>query len=173
MENWKDLFVELATKVQTQIPEIKWIDLWNNQVNFLMEEHPFPTPALFMSFRTVNTQDMGDKQQEVNLQVDFHLYYETFLDTYQNGVNQQSALEFLNLMDALNGYFHGTSGDNYSSMRRSGFNPEDTGGAGNLYRITFTCILQDTSAMKYYDELDKVDIALRKDPEDDGFVIPG
>lgn len=173
MENWKDLYIEIADKIKDKMPLIRWVDLWHNQVNFLTEEHPFTTPAIFLRFRTLQTNDMGDTQQEVNLQVDFYLYYETFLDTYQGGVNQGSALEFLDLMEAIHGNFHGTSGENYSAMRRTGFNDEDTGGAGNLYRVTFTCLLQDLSAQKYYEESDEIDFELLKENEEDGFVIPG
>ncbi|WP_313214224.1 hypothetical protein [Soonwooa sp.] len=173
MENWKDLYKELSEKVNQTITGIKWIDLWSNQVNFLTAEHPFQTPALFMSFRTLQTNDMGEKQQEVNLQIDFYLYYETFLDTYHGAYNQNTALEFLDLMEAIHGGFHGTTGDNYSAMRRIGFNPEDTGGAGNLYRITFTCLLQDSSAAKYYEESENVNFEILKENEDESFVIPG
>lgn len=173
MENWKDLYIEIADKINEKMTDIRWVDLWHNQVNFLAEEHPFPTPAIFLRFRTLQTEDMGEKTQGVNLQVDFYLYYETFADTYHGGVNQQSALEFLELMEAIHGNFHGTSGENYSAMRRTGFNDEETGGAGNLYRITFTCILQDTSAQKYYEESEEIDFEILKENEDEGFVIPG
>ena len=170
MENWQDLYTELATKIQEKIPEINWIDLWSNQVNFLSSEHPFQTPAVFLSFRSLQTQDLGEKQQEVNLQVDFYLFFETFLDSFHGAYNQQSALDFLKLMDALHGNFHGTAGENYTAMRRVGFNAEDTGGSGNLYRITFSCLLQDTSAMKYYEEVNDLDFEV--DKEEDGFVLP-
>lgn len=78
MQFWTDLYKELATKITDNIPEVRWVDLWHNQVNFLEEEHPFPTPAVFLSFRSRELEDAGKKVQKVNLQVDFFLYYETF-----------------------------------------------------------------------------------------------
>jgi len=60
MQNWKDLYIELADKIN-QIEAVRWIDLWHNQVNFLEEEHPFPTPAVFLSFRGRNFEDIGLK----------------------------------------------------------------------------------------------------------------
>ena len=50
MENWTNLYRELARIIQEKIPQIYWIDLWHNQVNFLQDEHPFQTPAIFLSF---------------------------------------------------------------------------------------------------------------------------
>ena len=59
MENWTNLYRELARIIQEKMPQIYWIDLWHNQVNFLQDEHPFQTPAIFLSFRTIATQDLG------------------------------------------------------------------------------------------------------------------
>ncbi|WP_392419392.1 hypothetical protein ACF3OE_06460 [Capnocytophaga canis] len=154
MENWQDLYVELAQRISEKMPEIKWVDLWHNQVGFLADEHPFSTPAVFIAFRSNQTQDVGELMQIVDLQVDFYLYYETFLDTFVGAYNQSGALEFTKSLDALFGIFHGSTGENYSSMRRLGFAPVDTGTAGNLYQVTFECKLQDTSAMKYYEPTD-------------------
>lgn len=150
MQNWIDLYLEHANTLTEKIPKIKWVDLWHNQVNFLAEEHPFDTPAVFLSYRSLNTEDIGEKVQKLKLQVDFYLYYETFADTYKGAHNQDSALEFIDLMNVINEVFHGTSGLNYSEMRRIGFAPIDTGSAGNLYRISYSCILIDYSAKKDY-----------------------
>ena len=173
MENWIDLYTEISEKIRDSIPEVVWIDLWHNQVNFLADEHPFRTPAVFLNFRSLGTTDLGEKLQQVNLQVDFFLFYETFADTYNGAFNQDSALEFLKVMEKIHGNFHGTAGDNYSAMRRIGFNAEDTGGAGNLYKVTFGCLLEDSSAAKYYNESAEINFELLRDEEDDGYVIPG
>ena len=148
MENWQDLYVELAERIVEKMPEIQWVDLWHNQVGFLAEEHPFGTPAVFIGLRSSQTNDIGELVQVVDLQVDFYLYYETFLDTFQGAYNQEGALAFTKSLDALFGNFHGTSGKNYSSMRRVAFAPVDTGTAGNLYQVTFECKLSDNSAVE-------------------------
>lgn len=71
-QNWtKALYIELAEKITNAIAAIKWVDLWHNQVGFLEDEHPFPTPALFLSFRSNNIRDLSQKVQQVILQIDF------------------------------------------------------------------------------------------------------
>lgn len=151
MQNWTALYLEISGKIDG-IPEIKWIDLWHNQVGFLQDEHPFPTPACFLGFRSNQMKDTGRKVQQVVLQMDVYLFYESFADTYRGSVNQESALGFLNSFNNINALLHGSSGDNYSSMRRVGFAPIDTGGAGNLYQATYECTLVDYSAKKEFDE---------------------
>lgn len=173
MQFYTELYQELATKITDNLKEVRWVDLWHNQVNFLEDEHPFPTPAVFLGFRSRNIEDAGLKVQEVDLQVDFFLYYETFAESYHGSYNQEGALDFIKTLDHLHALFHGTDGKNYSSMRRLGFAPVDTGNAGNLYQLSFQCLLQDYSAMKTFEdgevkavkiEKGTVDNTLEKEP---------
>lgn len=169
MQNWEDLYNELGTIID-QVAAIEWIDLWHNQVSFLDDEHPFPTPAVFLAFRSNKIDDQGVKTQQVNLQVDVYLYFETFADTYKGGVNQGSAMAFLKSLDQINALLHGSSGNNYSSMRRTSFGPVDTGGAGNLYQATYECLLIDYSAQKTF--ADGTFKELEIGPKDgNGFIV--
>lgn len=145
MQNWKELYIELADMI-SKIKEVKWVDLWNSQVYNLESEHPFPAPAVFLAFRSGRMEDIGGKLQNVELQVDVFLYYETFLDTFKGAYNQAEALEFLDTLDCINRLLHGSTGKNYSSMSRVSFSPVDTGGAGNLFNVTYKCTLIDYSA---------------------------
>ena len=153
--------------ISDKIEAVRWIDLWHNQVNFLSEEHPFPTPAVFLSFRILGTQDQGLKVQQLRLQVDAYLFYETMADTYRGSWNQGSALEFLEMLNDVFALLHGSSGTNYSEMRRTGFAPVDTGGAGNLYVQNFECVLVDYAAQVQYRDgaVGGIDVVNEKGPE--------
>lgn len=160
MQNFKELYTELSNKITDHIPEVEWVDLWNSQVYHLETEHPFPAPAVFLAFRSNQMSDAGNKVQNVSMQIDVFVYYETFLDTYKGAWNQEDALSFLDLMDKLNELLHGSSGNNYSSMRRVAFSPVDTGGAGNLWSITYNAVLMDYSANPEYEEGGFGDVAV-------------
>lgn len=150
MKNFRDLYTELSEKIAT-IKAVEWIDLWNSQVYNLDTERPFPAPAVFMAFRSSQMNDAGEKSQHVVMQVDVFLFFETFAETYRDSYNQQDALLFLDTLDAINKLLHASTGENYGSMRRVSYSPVDTGGAGNLYSITYTCELLDRSAQEEFD----------------------
>lgn len=172
MESWSNLYVEMAEILAADLHEkelekygnlntisgyedkspVRWIDIWNNQVNFLSEELEFPAPAVFFSYRTMEITDLGEKAQQIKLQIDCFYFYETFANSFQGSYNQEDAIRFLKIMDFINSRFHGTSGINYNSMRKIGFNPEDTGGTGSLYKIVFECIIRDDSASDEMEE---------------------
>lgn len=142
-----ELSPELAEELRT-VPEVRYIDLWHEQTEYLAEELPFPTPAVFIGFNTLETADIGALAQDIRLQVDLYIFWETFADTYDGAVMQTEALDYLNLMTVLNVLLHGYTGNKFSTMRKTGFQRMDSGGAGNLYRASFECIVRDYSAQE-------------------------
>lgn len=162
LQGWGKLYQELALKVKENINGINWIDLWHNQVGFLVEEHPFPAPALFFAFRILSVEDLSEKVQRVEIQIDMYFFYETFLDTFQGAYNETDALDYLDDLTALYKLFHATSGDNYSEMRRTGLTTVDTGSAGNLYKQTFTCSTVDATALNSFEVVVPGDIEYKE-----------
>ncbi|WP_329804394.1 hypothetical protein [Flavobacterium facile] len=153
MKDLKNLYLELEKRISDNIVEIKTIDLWSEQVSFMAEEHPFKSPAVFFGFRTLEQNNMSEKVQNLTMQVDTYLFYETFADTSKGSKKQEKALGFLDLLTKINACLHGSSGLYFHEMKRTGFNPVETGGAGILYvqRYQFTMI--DDSAQILYENL--------------------
>jgi hypothetical protein len=164
MEAWTDAYKEIAERINNNIPEIKWIDLWHEQVSYLTEELPFPTPATFLAFNISDIDDLGLLVQNCNMQVDMYLFFETFGDTFHGSYNQDSATEYLGILTKLHTCFHGVSGITFQSMRRVDMRREESGGAGNLYRISFACNVEDASAKVEHDKKTVNELAISKEP---------
>jgi len=157
MVYWSEIYKEIAEKITENLPGIKWVDLWHEQVSYLTEELPFPTPAAFVSFNTTGTDDTGKLVQNCNVQMDLFIFYETFSDSYDGSSNQTGALEFLDRLTELYALFHGKPGNHYSEMRRTDMNREESGGTGNLYRISFECLVTDYGAQELFVEVQQED----------------
>jgi hypothetical protein len=157
MVYWSELYKEIAEKITANLPGIRWIDLWHEQVSYLTEELPFPTPAVFIDFNTREANDTGLLVQELLVQVDLRLFYETFSDSYDGSYNRAGALEVLDRLSELHALFHGKHGEYYSEMRRIDMGREESGGAGNLYRISFECIVCDYAAKELFNEVQMPD----------------
>ena len=164
MEAWTDLYTEIAERINEKLPDIQWVDLWHEQISYLTEELPFPTPAVFVAFNTTECKDLSQLIQECEMQVDLYFFYETFSDTYAGSYNQASALDYLHTLTDLHTTFHGTSGKSYQNMRRVDMKREESGGAGNLYRISFTCNIEDASAKVVHDQKVVNEIQLTDEP---------
>ncbi|KQC30191.1 hypothetical protein [Flagellimonas eckloniae] len=160
---WALLYREIATKLSDAISEVEWLDLWHNQVGFLEDEHNFTTPAVFLAFSILGEpEDLGVHAQRIRVQVDVYYYYETFEDTYNGAYNQTDALTFLNCISEIHAVLHGSSGDCYSECKRVGFGAVDTGSAGNLYRQSFTMLVEDASASPPLTEASPGDVVIEK-----------
>ncbi len=140
-----DTYKELASRINHNVPQIKWIDLWRNQINFLENEYGFPFPAVFLSFRANQMNDLPGHNQNIDTSIDLYLAYETLADTYHGAVNQQSALEFFEILEKLNTCLHASGGDTFTGMRRHSFTPIDTTDGILLYRVTYNATLIDRS----------------------------
>jgi hypothetical protein len=168
MKDLKNLYLEHEKRISDNISEIKHIDLWSEQVSFMADEHPFRSPAVFLGYRVLAADDQGEKKQELRLQVDVYLFYETFADTSKGSKKQQKALDFLDLLTKINACFHATYGNYYSNMRRTGFNPVETGGAGILYVQRYELSMTDDSASELYElmQFEKMEVeVIREETE--------
>ncbi len=146
IENIPDDYADLRERLEA-LPDFQHIDLWHEQVDYLSEEHPFPTPAIFFEFNTLEIDDAGELMQNTNLQVDMHIFWETFSDTYEGASMQEEALKYLDLLLLVGLMFHGRNGKNFHQMRRSGTNREESGGSGNLYRVSFQTNVSEFSGL--------------------------
>ena len=125
-----DEYSELRERMENT-PEIEHIDMWHEQVSFLV--------------------------QRLHTQIDFRLFYETFSDTCEGAEMQEEALSFLDLLTLLGMMLHGKSGKNFGTLRRTHVGREESGGAGNMYRISFECEIMDYTTMELASHADMKD----------------
>ena len=144
-EEEQELYERMAA-----LPAIEHVDLWHDQVDYLSKEHPFPTPAVFFGFTTLNVADNGELMQTTDLQVDIYVFWETFADTYNDAVMKEEALMYLDLLLMVGLMFHGRSGEHFHQMRRSGTYRQESGGSGNLYRLQFQTNITEFSGLNLH-----------------------
>ena len=144
-EEEQELYERMAA-----LPDIQHVDLWHDQVDYLSEEHPFATPAVFFGFTTLNVADNGELMQTTDLQVDIYVFWETFSDTYKGAKMQEEALQYLDLLLMVGLMFHGRSGEHFHQMRRSGTYRQESGGSGNLYRLQFQTNVSEFSGLNLH-----------------------
>ena len=80
-------------------PFFKHFDLWNQQVEFLEQETPFNTPAVFVEFDPINWKTTGKKLQETEITVKLHIVTPWYANTPANtpSVQRTQALEYLTI----------------------------------------------------------------------------
>ena len=99
------LYLAYEKQLQTVInettgkPLFKHFDLWNQNVEFLEEETPFQTPAVFFEFLPIQWKTLGQQVQDADLSIIFHIVTEQYDTTAKYTPNKirQQMLDYLNM----------------------------------------------------------------------------
>lgn len=69
----KELFNAIKAKLTSDVPEVKHIDLWNHNVEFIEQEDGWERPAVFVEFGTIAWAPFQGKGQRGKGVVNIHL----------------------------------------------------------------------------------------------------
>lgn len=79
----------------------KHFDLWNEQVEFIEDETPFETPAVFIEFQSINWNNTMQRVQRAQFPVRLHIVNEYMGSESDGSMYQEQALERLDIVDGL------------------------------------------------------------------------
>lgn len=85
------LYTALKTHIETELPAIKSVRLWNNQPNREMVENAFLYPIVFLQFSPIEFRELSKGVQQFDMTVTTHLGFESYKDedTYVLDLKQQ------------------------------------------------------------------------------------
>ncbi len=86
---------------------IKHIDLWNEQVEFIEQETPFATPAIFIEFLPFNWQTLGGNAQRCSPTIRFHIIQSYKGSEADGSIFRNDALERFTVLDAIDNHMKG------------------------------------------------------------------
>lgn len=103
-------YLAIVNRIKSRVPEVKHIDLYNQQYLKQEEEHPFLTPAVFIEFSSMPWLNQGDGTQEApEGQITLHLVDDDYSDSWQAGddvANQTPAMAWIELIEKLHQAFN-------------------------------------------------------------------
>lgn len=69
----KELYGKIKETLEAEVPEVKHIDLWNQNVEFLDEEEVWARPAVFVEFGSISWQPLQGRGRRGLGEVRIHL----------------------------------------------------------------------------------------------------
>jgi hypothetical protein len=132
------------TAVLKSIPEIRTVDLYNQQVKKLKEgkEVPFLFPAVFLEYSNITYKQEGAGTQKGELTVTIHIYANNFKDP----VN-----EIFQLRAKVHRAIHGlrSENDTFSSLVRTGEDPPSSWDSILEWQMDYQATFVDNSSFVY------------------------
>lgn len=102
----KQLYLDIKNQLKTikdgngnQL--FKHFDLWNQQVEFIEEETPFETPAIFVEFLPHTWKTLGNRRQASELTTRLHIVTAWYAGTADYSPTESQALEYLDIVDKV------------------------------------------------------------------------
>lgn len=106
----KQIFQAICARLTERVPDIQFIDLWNNNVQMLNGGAVWPMPAVFVEFEPIEWR-RGD------VAVRLHIVTRTIATHGHNDTKMSDALGFLDLIEQINAAMQGLRGDNFSGFQ--------------------------------------------------------
>lgn len=151
----KQLYLEIKQRLKTIFTAngeqlFQHFDLWNQQVEFIEEETPFASPAVFVEFGRMDWHTMGQRAQRCKLTVRLHIVTEWHSGTADYSPTEEASLEFLELTDNVVAAMQNFATPYMNSWMRTATitNHNHDRYVDNVEE--YTCELVDTSACPTY-----------------------
>lgn len=85
-------------------PVVRHIDLWNEQVEFIEQESPFDTPAVFIELRPMRWSTLGGNIQQCNADLRFHIVTRWEGSSANGSMFQKESLERFDILDSIDSH---------------------------------------------------------------------
>ena len=95
---------------------IKHISMWNNNLDRLEKERGFKLPAVFIEFEPIQWGQLQQRVKSAPVRVRLHIVTTTLATPEDGAVYQDDALEYLDLIEAVNGAIEGLSGEGFNGF---------------------------------------------------------
>jgi hypothetical protein len=119
---------------------VKYVDLWNSQVEFIQEEQAVYFPAVFIEFPTINWRMQGGAVYEAAATVNLHIVTDSRVGRWKD------VIEVFDLIDAITKRLHGQHTEGIDAVTRVSSQTDNRFGELMHNIETFSFHVLDTSA---------------------------
>lgn len=143
----KQIFKAIAETLAA-LPDVAFVDLWNNQVQNINGGSAFPFNAVFVEFETLEWKQQNRGARRGSLAVRLHVVTRAVATHGHTDPRINEALAVFDLLDAVNAAMQGLRGPNFSGfmLTASATNHDHAEIVENVER--YVCGVQDISAMR-------------------------
>ena len=112
----KQIYKAICEAIARDIPEVQFLDLWNDNITELNGGKIWPTPAVFVEFEQIEWKQAGRGVRRGDVPVRLHIITKTVPFNGYSDARQEKALEYFDLIDKVNAAMQGLHGKNFSSF---------------------------------------------------------
>ena len=116
----KDIINAVFNCISNNVPEVKFIDLWNEHMADITGGASWPMPAVFIEFEEIQWRQEGLNSRRADVGLRLHIITQAVnTSSGHNDNNMQASLEYFDLIDRITSALQGLHGDNFSPLMLS------------------------------------------------------
>jgi hypothetical protein len=152
------LYQDLLTRLAAQVPDLRWIDYDQGQIDYPAEHYPIDFPAVLIDFENTEWEDIGQQIQGGDVTITFRVVFRLYedLNNHTPAASRQEGLNKLQLLNTLHKALQGFAGVHYNALSRVRQFTEKRDDGLKVVAMQYGTYLTDQHAMTTYTE-QKVD----------------
>lgn len=147
----KKLFLAIVERLKEQVKEVKFIDLWNEQIAVIQTGSTWPLPAVFIEFEPYDVHQQANRVRTANVNIRLHIVTRVVAHNGSDDKKRMTqALGVFDTIELVSAAINGLSGDYFSSFMLIA-SATNHNHAELIESIeTFTTRITDTSAARQH-----------------------
>ena len=113
----KQIFQAICTRINERVSDIKFIDLWNENIQTINGGAVFPLPAIFVEFETIEWRQQNNGARRGDIAVRLHLVTRQPATHGHTDRKMPEALVFFDLIERIDTAMQGLRGDNFAGFQ--------------------------------------------------------
>jgi len=159
----------LVYLINSEMPDIKHIDLYNNQYDNLDESDPIPYPSILIEIEPLDIYQHTQKLQKLDIRINLYLATEFMTGIRANDSQYNKSLEHLLLLDRVFKYIENKCNNDIpddikstqfeiGTLHRNGIELIKGYNSVKITKTSFICKFADASAYPVYTTTNLTDI---------------
>lgn len=112
----KQIYKAICERLTQEIPEVKYLDLWNNNIAVLSGGAVWPRPAVFVEFEAIEWKQAQNRVRRGDVAIRLHIITDAISYNGNSDERQEEALSYLDMLDRINAAMQGLRGDNFAGF---------------------------------------------------------
>jgi len=155
------LFQQIQLHLTTNVPELKWIDLDQGQLEIPEEQYPVQFPACLIEFPNVPSwQSLSHGLQIGDATITFRIAFDIYNDTHKDAPDIDAALSKLQLINKIHKHLHYFEGDHFNKLERIASFQEKRQDALTVIIMQYNTNIRDAHAVPQYENTTIDDLQL-------------
>ena len=152
------VYADLINRLSTAVPELRWIDYDQGQIDYPAEHYPIDFPALLIDFASTEWEDIGQQIQGGDMTISFRIAFRLYedLNNHTPADSRNAGLQKLQLLKTVHKALQGFAGANYNRLSRIRTFTEKREDGLKVIVMQYNTYINDDSAQTSYIE-QKVD----------------